>query len=94
MGDSVEFPTASTTTCVYRAPLASGSSGGRSPQIARVQRLTTCSSLIRGFIRCAIPNFLKSSEKRCGAKMETAQREDAFGVNERFDLTETSGGWG
>jgi hypothetical protein len=41
----------------------------------------------------AIPNFLKGYTKRWGAKVGTTQLKDAVGVNERYDLSETSGGW-
>jgi len=41
----------------------------------------------------AIPNFLKTYAKKWGAKVGTSQLKDAVGVNERYDLTETPGGW-
>jgi len=41
----------------------------------------------------SIPNFLKGYTKRWNAKVGTTQLKDAVGVNERYDLTETSGGW-
>lgn len=41
----------------------------------------------------AIPNFLNKYAKKWGAKVGETQLRDAVGVNERFDLTETPGGW-
>ena len=41
----------------------------------------------------AIPNFLNKYDKKWGAKVGETQLRDAVGVNERFDLTETPGGW-
>src|SRR6266496_2550903 len=41
----------------------------------------------------AIPNFLKSYARKWGTKVGTIQLKDAVGVNERYDLTETPGGW-
>jgi hypothetical protein len=41
----------------------------------------------------AIPNFLKGYTKKWDGEVGTTQLKDAVGVNERYDLTETSGGW-
>jgi hypothetical protein len=41
----------------------------------------------------AIPNFMNKYGKKWGASVGELQLPDAVGVDEHFDLTETSGGW-
>jgi hypothetical protein len=75
------------------APLEQSESGRRQWRSISGVDLKVGGDWAKALYDRAVPNFLKGYTKKWGAKVGTTQLKDAVGVNERYDLTETSGGW-
>jgi hypothetical protein len=75
------------------APLEQSESGRRQWRSISGVDLKVGGNWAKALYDRAIPNFLRSYTKKWGAKVGTTQLRDAVGVNERYDLSETSGGW-